>query len=420
MHPDHSLLTFNSLTMIFPRRNALKLMLLSVILGNWRWMVVAISIHQSTEKQSLKFELQQCVSPQDLLERVASKLTTQTDPDGSIASLVLVRLAKQIIYMDNNAGAGGTQCWRDEILKNEKAWINVCTVLAHSLTLDMNPSLLESSTEGFKAASTISRLLPTSYMLWSPLLTTWNHQPLLYYANLAPHQVTGIMWAYDTFSLHNKDAIAPVSLQERYDELDMPFRIIPACLQKVTDLTVETLINQVDFQIDTIRTTSNQVVKERRQTAWEGDSGVAPFQYSGKSMPTRSWSPLVETVRDCLVKTTGQYYDGCLLNLYPDGGSGMRYHIDPDQGDLWDFATAVVSVGATRRFAFRDIPSDHENNDKNLPASQPHNFFVMGGDVTEMIHDCQSRFQHTVKTADDKNEVAARASLVFKRTMTTK
>ena len=81
---------------------------------------------------------------------------------------------------------------------------------------------------------------------------------------------------------------------------------------------------------------------------------------------------------------------------------------------------SVVSVGATRRFAFRDIPSDHENNDKNLPASQPHNFFVMGGDVTEMIHDCQSRFQHTVKTADDKNEVAARASLVFKRTMTTK
>ena len=403
--------------------NVLKLTLLSVILANCKGKVVAFTIHQSTDKQSLKFELQQCVSPQELLERVASKLTPQTDPDGSIASLVLVRLAKQIIYIDNNERNNpgeGLQCWRDEILKNKKAWINACTVLTHSFTLDMNPSILESSTEGFKAASTLSRLLPTSTMLWSPLLTIWNQQSLQFYANLAPHHVTGIMWAYDTFSLHNKDAIAPVSLQDKYNQLHMPFRIIPACLQEVSDLTVETLINQVDFQVDTIRTTSNLVVKERRQTAWEGDSGVAPFQYSGKSMLTRSWSPLVETVRDCLVKTTGQYYDGCLLNLYPDGGSGMRYHSDPDQGALWDFATAVVSVGATRRFAFRDIPSDNEQNDNYQPNSQPHNFFVMGGDVTEMLHDCQARFQHTVKTADDKNEVAARASLVFKRTMITK
>jgi hypothetical protein len=31
----------------------------------------------------------------------------------------------------------------------------------------------------------------------------------------------------------------------------------------------------------------------------------------------------------------------------------MRYHSDPDQGTLWDCDTAVVSIGVTRRFAFR-------------------------------------------------------------------
>jgi alkylated DNA repair dioxygenase AlkB len=234
------------------------------------------------------------------------------------------------------------------------------------------------------------------------------------YAKLASHHMTGIKWAYDTFSMHTNEASLPPLLQERYDSFHIPFRIIPACLQEIPDLSVAQLVRQVDFQVDAIRTTSNQVVPERRQTAWEGDSDVPPFEYSGKSMPTRPWSPLVEAVRDGLLAKTGQYYNGCLLNLYPDGGSGMRYHTDPDQGVLWDSATAVVSVGSTRKFAFRDIPND---TCQKIP-SQPHNFVVMEGDVTEMLDDCQMRFQHTVKTADDKNEMTPRASLVFKRTLT--
>jgi alkylated DNA repair dioxygenase AlkB len=45
-------------------------------------------------------------------------------------------------------------------------------------------------------------------------------------------------------------------------------------------------------------------------------------------------------------------------------------------------------------------------------------FVLFQGDVTEMFGDCQSRFQHTVKTAEGKNEMAPRASLVFKKTLT--
>jgi alkylated DNA repair dioxygenase AlkB len=158
--------------------------------------------------------------------------------------------------------------------------------------------------------------------------------------------------------------------------------------------------------VDDIRTNSNQLIKECRKTAWEGDEGVAPFAYAGKAMPRKPWSPVVRAVRDRLVDETLQYYDGCLLNLYPDGGSGMRYHIDPDQGTLWDYDTAVVSVGATRRFAFREIDSH---------TSQPYNFVLMHGDVTSMFGDCQERYQHTVKKADNKRENAARASFVYKR-----
>jgi alkylated DNA repair dioxygenase AlkB len=45
-------------------------------------------------------------------------------------------------------------------------------------------------------------------------------------------------------------------------------------------------------------------------------------------------------------------------------------------------------------------------------------FVLFHGDVTEMFGDCQLRFQHTVKTAEGKNEMAPRASLVFKKTLT--
>ncbi len=117
---------------------------------------------------------------------------------------------------------------------------------------------------------------------------------------------------------------------------------------------------------------------------------------------------------------SGMYYDGCLLNLYPDGGSGMRYHSDPDQGVLWDYETAVVSVGATRRFSFRQNTVSMEAASSSCSSQQqqrPHTFVLMHGDVVEMFGDCQSQFQHTVRTADEKYEEAARASLVFKRTL---
>jgi hypothetical protein len=129
----------------------------------------------------------------------------------------------------------------------------------------------------------------------------------------------------------------------------------------------------------------------------------------------------------------------------------MRYHVDPDQGTLWDYETAVVSVGASRRVAFREIqhssssgtttPSSSPSTTtkrrqlgdtpwtttntttvavtKHRPSSKPHTFVVLHGDVMEMFGNCQSTYQHTVKTAEDKSEVTPRVSLVFKKTRTT-
>ena len=91
----------------------------------------------------------------------------------------------------------------------------------------------------------------------------------------------------------------------------------------------------------------------------------------------------------------------------------MRYHIDPDQGTLWDYSTSVVSIGATRKFSFRELVPE------SSPESKPHVFTLFQGDCTEMFGDCQTRFQHMVRKAETSDESAARASLVFKKTWTT-
>jgi len=362
---------------------------------------LALSNSVATTSQ-IQADLQKCVTPEQMLEAVASlpKL------DSNLASLVLVRLSKQLVGRDNNNQRDdGLLLLSDLQVKQVR---QVATNLANCHQSATNN--LETLTEGTKAYSVLSRLLQTPLKEENePLIQFWNEKSHAFASHLEPHHLSGLKWAFDTFQLVSKENTAlPTILQEAYEDLDLPFMIIPGCLQDLPDFSVESLTSEVEFRVDDIRTSTNKVVKERRQTEWQGDASCGPFIYSNKSMPRSDWSPVVKQVRDRLDQVTNQYYDGCLLNLYQDGQSGMRYHIDPDQGILWDYDTAVVSVGATRRFAFRAIGGEKQQ--------QPHNFLVMHGDVTYMFGDCQERFQHTVKKADNRQDDSPRASLVFKRT----
>jgi alkylated DNA repair dioxygenase AlkB len=360
-------------------------------------------------------DLQRCFTPKSILEDVARDVHPGMDPDGSLSSLILVRLSKQLIALDNNSNNNNIN---DDWRRDDLSWdplTNVVQTLA-SARWDSSARSLDAAVEGTKSASVLSRLLPELPMnTWKPLLCQWKDLgDTAMASDLESHQLSGLKWSMDCFQLRSNDSMfcLPDPIEDAFDSLHLPFRIRPAFFQDLDTFNVPNLVQQVDFQVDSIRTTSNQMVKERRKTAWQGDDHVAPFAYSGKSMQRKSWSPLVLDARDCLFEQTGNYYDGCLLNLYPDGGSGMRYHMDPDQGTLWDYETVVVSVGATRKFAFRDIP-----NKESSQAKKPHVFTLMGGDVTEMVDDCQQRFQHTVKTAEGNDDMAPRASLVFKKTL---
>lgn len=384
-----------------------------------------------SSSSSLPFALQKCVTPAEVLRTVASQLSPSNDAKGNVAGLILVRLSKQFMSLQNeylypSSSATTTKSnqvpnipWNDHV-KNELLQFKDATSKIQQVidTLARADASDETLVEGTKATAVLSRLIPEVVTLEScqPLLQSWKTRKDDNADDLEIHQLSGLQCAYACFqqTFENEEIQLPNHIQQQYDDCNLPFCFLPGYLAKIPDLTVNNLVEEVPFQIDAIRTTSTkQVVAERRETAWLGDEGVAPFSYSGKSMPRYSWTPLVEACRDTLAQGEEHpyKYDGCLLNHYPDGGSAMRYHMDPDQGELWDFHTVVVSVGASRRVAFRSIPGD-TNNDK-----KPHTFVAMHGDVMVMVDDCQSRFQHTVKPADNKQERAARASLVFKQTL---
>ncbi|VEU36835.1 unnamed protein product [Pseudo-nitzschia multistriata] len=407
---------------------------------------------------SLQVRLQGCFTPASILKDVAVSLTPKNDSSGTLSSVTLVRLSKQLVslenkrnnsYEDDTKSAGGvfTIYKRDQKLWH-KGLTNAVKCLVSS-DWEESENSLEAAVEGIKAASVISRLLPkcedsnadgiNHTLWWNPLLKKIVQDDLHLATIIQPHQLSALKWSIDCFRLStNYEDISieslPVCLQKAYDDLDLPFLIRPGFLTNISsssrndesDFTLSSFVEQVDFKAETIQTTSKRAVVERRQTAWQGDEHVAPFEYSGKSMERVPWSPVVASVRDRLCQETSHYYDGCLLNLYPDGGSGMRYHIDPDQGVYWGFETVVVSIGATRRFGFRSLagnnnadgpPSKNNISEKGTKSPKPHTFVLMDGDVTEMVRDCQERFQHTVKTAEFKGETAPRVSLVFKKTL---
>ena len=380
----------------------------TVILVVLKWL--SNPTHSFSTKKAPSFaDLQRCTNPNDMLRNVGAHLPCGSSHENFLflSSTLLVRLAKQVVGLDNRHKFSTTPLQTPSLEYQNWSWDpleNVVESFLSNGSWSDSPKTTEAAVDGLKAAAILARLcphLPTS--CWEPLIHRWQQETP---NSLQAHQLSGIKWAMDCFqSVGMTEASLSEDFQSAYDSLNLPFVVRPSAFSGIMDLTVPKLLDQVEFQVDTIKTSSNQVVPERRETAWEGDESVAPFLYSGKAMPRRPWSPIVRAVRDSLHDQTGVRYDGCLLNHYPDGESGMRYHVDPDQGTLWDFSTAVVSVGATRKFAFRDFM-----------GTKPHVFTLLQGDCTEMFDDCQTRFQHTVKTAETPNEEAARASLVFKKT----
>lgn len=153
---------------------------------------------------------------------------------------------------------------------------------------------------------------------------------------LSPGDISGLAWCW------HKLGFQPPRLPSALAEVTatLPFRVLIGALKANEDedeeeeeeaslLDLEGLRAEVDLKRDTIQLSPEKTIEESRLTAWQG---TQPFYYSGKEMPARPMTPRIARIRDRLEKLTGVRYDCVLINMYETGKTGMRYHVDPDQG----------------------------------------------------------------------------------------
>ena len=223
-------------------------------------------------------------------------------------------------------------------------------------------------------------------------------------------QTGGWTSAADILAAAGSDRSSGTSLSSKKSSSTVP----------VEQLTVELLAKEVPFKVEQLVTRDGARVDERRETCWMADEGVGGLAYSGKVMRPTPFTPSVDALRRLVERKTGQRFDCALLNLYPERSVACKYHKDPDLGRLWARDSVIVSLGETRRFAFRE---DSLVKKKRAPE---HWFRVRGGDAVWMFGDCNDTWEHCVMpgendTRGDASDAsdAPRASVVFKRSLAT-
>ncbi|KAL1505048.1 hypothetical protein AB1Y20_008808 [Prymnesium parvum] len=238
---------------------------------------------------------------------------------------------------------------------------------------------------------------------------------------LAAHDAAHAAWAWGSLArdarAEGREGAGPVPRALQLRAATLPFAVhLAACEAALGGerAAVEALLAECRPQRERISSGSRvsldakTVVEEQRLTAWQSEANM-PFCYSGKTMypSPGGFTPRLGAVRDVLADRLGRRYDSCLVNYYENAKVGMRYHSDPGQGEQWGYSTAVVSVGATRFFVFREAEA------KERKCA----FAVRHGDVVEMFANCQRRYQHTVKVEAAAGLAHRRMSLVYKRTL---
>ncbi len=166
-----------------------------------------------------------------------------------------------------------------------------------------------------------------------------------------------------------------------------------ACLLRCEDFRKEApMVNGAPVEVD-------------RMSCAFGDSGLV-YRYAGMQRAANPWRADLHRVRDLLKEQTGRVYNFVLLNLYPNGNSGLGWHTD-FEGDLEPgHPIATVSLGAERDFQFRLIDRSEDVQSVHLHS----------GSLLLMEGETQRFYRHAVPKR--LRVMEPRISLTFRRVRT--
>ncbi len=157
----------------------------------------------------------------------------------------------------------------------------------------------------------------------------------------------------------------------------------------------------VRWEVHRIRVFGREV-DSPRLSCWIGDAD-AIYTYSGTRFLPHPWPQALLPVRARLRATLGIDFNSVLANLYRGGRDGMGWHRDSEAELGHDPVIASISLGAVRRFAFRDRRDTAHRLALALPA----------GSLLVMARGTQQHYEHALpKTA---RPVGERINLTFRR-----
>ena len=127
---------------------------------------------------------------------------------------------------------------------------------------------------------------------------------------------------------------------------------VPDFLNKeASNPLIDQLQNSLQWQVDQL-IMFGKLVTTRRKVAWVGDPGCT-YSYSGVKRDPQPWIPELLTIKAKLERLTQSKFNSCLLNFYHDGADGMGWHSDDERELNAQSPIASLSLGSTRKFAFR-------------------------------------------------------------------
>lgn len=167
------------------------------------------------------------------------------------------------------------------------------------------------------------------------------------------------------------------------------------------DMLMQALLQDVRWEVHRIRM-FGRMVDSPRLSSWIGDA-EASYRYSGTRFAPQPWLEALQPVRTRLQDETGHPFNSVLVNRYRSGNDAMGWHSDDEPELGAQPLIASVSLGATRRFAFK-----HRDD-----AALKQTLELGHGDLLLMGGDTQRHYKHALpRTA---RPVGERINLTFRQ-----
>jgi len=144
-----------------------------------------------------------------------------------------------------------------------------------------------------------------------------------------------------------------------------------------------------------------QKISTRRKVAWVADDGCS-YTYSGIQKIPQSWTPELLFIKRRIEVISEWEFNSCLLNFYHDGEDGMGWHSDNEAELDRKAPIASLSLGGSRKFAFR------HKKDKTVAS-----LFLENGSLLIMRPPVQEFWTHSLLKT--KTAVSPRINLTFRK-----